>query len=124
LSCNYDAFPLIAMTDQQAIANNVEGLDSERVKAVVLDWLSRTGGSLSDFERLLESEPRNADAVALEYGQFDETLAFQVMTEAEMVESSLQVLEEYKRTGNGVPHEQVREWLDSLGTDQPRPCPK
>ncbi len=97
------------MTDQQAIASNVEALDSERVKAVVLDWLSRTRGSLSDFERLLESEPRNADAVALEYGQFDETLAFQVMTEAEMVESSLQVLEEYKRTGNGVPHEQVRE---------------
>ncbi len=41
-----------------------------------------------------------------------------------MVEGSLQVLEEYKRTGNGISHEQVREWLDSLGTDQPRSCPK
>ncbi len=107
------------MTHQQAIAHHIEALDSERVKALVLDWLSRTSGSLSDFERLLENEPQNADAAALEYGQLDETLTFQPMTDAGMVESSLHVLGEYKRTGNGVSHERVSEWLDSLGTDQP-----
>jgi len=32
------------MTDQQAIANNVKALDSERVKAIVLNWLSGTSG--------------------------------------------------------------------------------
>lgn len=112
------------MTAQQAIAHHVEALDSERVKALVLDWLSETSGSLSDFERLLDSEPRNADTAALEYGQIDKKLAFQPMTDAEMVESSLQVLDEYKLTGNGVSHERVREWLDSLGTDQPHSCPK
>ena len=112
------------MTDQQAIAHHIEALDSNRVKALVLDWLSGTSGSLSDFERLLDSEPRNKDVAALEYGQIDETLAFQSMTDAEMVESSLQVLDEYKRTGNGVLHERVCEWLDSLGTDQPRSCPE
>jgi len=112
------------MTDQQAIANNVKALDSERVKALVLDWLSGTSGSLSDFEHLLESEPRNKDADALEYGEIDETLFFQPMTDAEMVKSSLLVLEAYKRAGNGVSHERVKEWLDSLGTEQPRSCPK
>jgi hypothetical protein len=104
------------MTHQQTIAHHIEALDSERVKALVLDWLSKTSGSLSDFERLLESEPQNA---ALEYGQLDETLTFQPMTDVEMVESSLHVLEEYKRTGNAVSHEQFSEWLDGLGTDQP-----
>jgi hypothetical protein len=60
----------------------------------------------------------------MEHGQIDETLAFQSLTDPEMVEGSLQVLEEYKRTGNGISHERIREWLDSLGTDQPRSCPK
>ncbi|MBV8884198.1 MAG: hypothetical protein JO235_09410 [Chroococcidiopsidaceae cyanobacterium CP_BM_RX_35] len=112
------------MTDQQAITNHVKALDSERVKALVLDWLSGTSGSLSDFEQLVASEPQGAEAAALEYGRLDEKLVFQPMSEAEMVESSLQVLEEYKRTGNGVSHERVREWLDSLGSEQPRSCPK
>jgi hypothetical protein len=107
------------VTHQQTIAHHIEALDGERVKALVLDWLSKTSGSLSDFERLLESEPQNADVAALEYGQLDETLTFQPMTDVEMVESSLHVLEEYKRTGNGVSHEQFSKWLDGLGTDQP-----
>ena len=111
------------MTDQQAIANHIKALDSERVKALVLGWLSGTSGSLSDFEQLLESEPHTADAAILEYGQLDETLAFQPMTDVEMIESSLQVLEEYKRTGNGVSHERVCDWLD-MGSDQPRSWPK
>ena len=112
------------MTDQYAISNHVETLESEQVKALVLNWLSRTDGSLSDFERLLESEFRSFDTAVLECGQIDETLAFQPMSDSHKIESSLQVLEEYKRTGNGIAHERVREWLDSLGTDQPRSCPK
>lgn len=112
------------MTDPQAIAHQVEALDSERVKALVLNWLSLTSGSLSDFECLLDSEADNVDASVLEYGQLDETLRFQPMTDAEMIESSLQVLDEYQRTGNGVSHERVCEWLDSLGSDRPHSCPK
>lgn len=119
-------FGEIAMTDRRTITNQVQTLTSDRVKALVLDWLSETSGSLDDFEHLLEDEFRSPNAAALnaaalEYGQIDEALTFQPMTELEMVESSLQVLEDYKKTGNGVSHEQVRKWLDSLGTDHLRP---
>jgi predicted transcriptional regulator len=31
---------------------------------------------------------------------------------------------EYKATGMAVPNEEVVEWLQSLGTDQEKPCPK
>lgn len=71
LFCCSDALQEIAMTAQQAIANHVKALDSERVKALVLEWLSRTSGSLSDFEPLLTSEPQSAEAAVLESGRLD-----------------------------------------------------
>jgi len=86
-----------------------------------LDWLSETSGSLSDFERLLSAEIRQE--TALEYGQLDEALSFHQMTDAEMVESSLQVLAQHNRTCKGISHERVRNWLDSLGSSQPHSCP-
>jgi hypothetical protein len=91
------------------IANQIQALDSHQVKALVLSWLTDTGGSLQDFESLLQAEYPLSD---------------QPQTEAEMIEKSLQALEEYQRTGTGISHDRVREWLDSLGTDQPLPCPK
>ena len=112
------------MTDRHQIANHVQGLDSEQVKALVLDWLAQTDGSLSDFEYLLTAEYAATDEDEAVYGNRDEQGTFQPLTEAEMAAKSLQVLEEYKRTRKGVPHERVREWLDSIGTDNPLPCPK
>lgn len=71
------------MTDPHAIVQQVEALDSERVKTLVLDWLSGTSESLNDFERLLESHSHNTNA-ALEYGQIDETLAFHPIKRCEI----------------------------------------
>lgn len=104
------------MTDQYAIVHQVEELDSEQVKAFILNWLLETSGSLSDFERLLSRESHHQ--VALEYGQLDEALSFQQMTDAEMTESSLQVLAEYERTHKGISHERVRDWLDAYKDDR------
>jgi hypothetical protein len=54
------------------------------------------------------------------YGDLDENLTFQPLEEAEMIAKSLQVLEDYKRTRQGISNERVQEWLDSLGT-KPNP---
>jgi hypothetical protein len=113
------------MTDiRQQIANHLRRLEGERVKALVLDWLAETDGSLTDFERLIEAETGEADVKTLTYGELNEGLNFHSLTEAEMIEKSLEALDEYRRTGNGISHEHMREWVDSLGTDREFPCPR
>jgi hypothetical protein len=112
------------MSDRHQLANHIQALEGDHVKAIVLEWLEGTEGSLDEFEQLLEAGSVGTDADELLYGELDEHRTFQPLTEAEMAMKSLQVLEDYKRTRNGVSHERVQEWLDSFGTDNPLPCPR
>jgi hypothetical protein len=107
---------------KQQIVSHIQALESEQVKSLVLNWLVQTSGNVVDFEQLLAEYENTNDGLV--YGELNEDLAFQPMTEVEMVESSLEVLEEYKRSGQSLPNDQVRDWLDSHGTDHPLPCPK
>jgi hypothetical protein len=103
--------------DRQQIASHVQELDGEHVKALVLDWLTATDASLKDFERLLSNEQTSTEEDTLVFGELDQTLSFHPLTETQMMNKSLEALEEYRLTGNGIPHEQVREWADNLGID-------
>jgi hypothetical protein len=105
------------ISNRQKIANHVQELDGEHVKALVLDWLTVTDASLQDFERLLSTECASAEPDPEAYGELDQTLSFHPLTETQMIYKSLEALEEYRLTGNGIPHEQVREWADNLGAD-------
>jgi hypothetical protein len=110
---------------KQQIVSHIQTLESDQVKSLVLNWLAQSEeGNLADFERLLETEYGMTHENAIVYGEIDEDLTFQLMTEGEMVKKSLEVLEEYQRTVKSISHHQVRDWLDSLGTDQPLSCPK
>jgi hypothetical protein len=102
---------------RQKIASQVQELDGEHVKALVLDWLTVTDASLQDFERLLSTECTSSESEPEAYGELDRTLKFHPLTEMQMVHRSLDALEEYHLTGNGIPHEQVRAWADNLGAD-------
>jgi hypothetical protein len=105
------------INNRQQIASQVQELDGEHVKALVLDWLTVTDASLQDFERLLSTECTSSEPESETYGELDRTLEFHPLTEMQMVHRSLEALEEYRLTGNGIPHEQVRAWADNLGTD-------
>jgi hypothetical protein len=106
---------------RQQIASHIQELDGEHVKALVLDWLTVTDASLQDFERLLSTECTSSEAESETYGELDgeldRTLNFHPLTETQMIQRSLEALEEYRLTGNGIPHEQVRTWADNLGAD-------
>jgi predicted transcriptional regulator len=108
---------------RELIATQVVELPGDEVKSLVLSWLVETGGSLPDFQRLLDRGVESAED-ELEYGMLNERLGFVPLTEEEQIQQSLDALEEYRRTGNGVPHEQVREWLDSIGTENEIQCPR
>jgi hypothetical protein len=106
-----------SINNRQKIANHVQELDGEHLKALVLDWLTVTDASLQDFERLLSTESTPAQPESEAYGELDRTLNFHPLTETQMIHQSLEALEEYRLTGNGISHEQVREWADNLGKD-------
>jgi len=111
----------------QQIASHIQTLASDQVKSLVLNWLAQSEqGNLEDFERLLEDQSGMTYEKAIAYGELNEDLTFQPMGEEEMVKKSLEVLENYQHTATttGVSHHQVKDWLDSLGTDQPLSCPK
>jgi hypothetical protein len=112
------------INDRQQLASQVQSLSGDQVKALVLGWLLETEGRVDDFGDLLEAELDAEESETCVYGDRDENLNFQPLSEEGMIAKSLQVLAEYKRTRDGVPHEHVQAWLDSLGTENPLPCPK
>ena len=110
---------------KQQIVSHIQTLESDQVKSLVLNWLVQSEeGNLEDLERILETQYGMIHENAIVYGKLNEEPTFQPMTEGEMVAKSLEVLEEYQRNPKSISHHQVRDWLDSLGTDQPLPCPK
>lgn len=108
---------MASINNRQKIANHVQELDGEHLKALVLDWLTVTDASLQDFERLLSTDSSLANPESEAYGELDQTLNFYPLTETQMIDKSLEALEEYRLTGNAISHEQVREWADNLGAD-------
>ncbi|MBC6435517.1 hypothetical protein FM036_39360 [Nostoc sp. HG1] len=109
---------------KQQILEHLEALPGEQVKSLLKTWLTVTDGDLEDFEQLLSHKSTQSIEEIYDYGEIDTTLNFQSLTQAQMVEQSRKALEAYRRTGTAVAHEYVREWADSLGTDEERPCPR
>ncbi|MEB3219691.1 MAG: hypothetical protein VKN72_26130 [Nostocales cyanobacterium 94392] len=109
---------------QQQILEHLEALPSEEVKTLLLRWLTNSSGNLEDFEQLLANQPTQAIEKSFEYGEIDAGLNFQPVSEAEMVQQSKLAFEDYRRKGSGIAHNVVREWADSLGTDEEHPCPR
>lgn len=111
------------MSKLDQIVKRIEALPGDRVKAVVLAWLTASKGRLEDFEAKLADE-RLGWVGSDEDISIDTTLGFPDLTEEQMRQEDSQRLEEYRRTGHGIPHWKMEEWAKSLGTDNPLPCPK
>jgi hypothetical protein len=109
------------MTDIRAqITTQVVKLTGDQVKTLVLNWLAQPNGTLPDFQHLLETGAAPVDPLV--YGELNEALQFQPLTEDAQIQQSLEALAEYRWTKAGVPHAQVRKWLDSIGTENPVQC--
>lgn len=120
------------MTDiRQQITIQLEAYHTlEALKAAVQDWVSASDGSLDAFEKALAAHrdddadfPGVGDAENWEWGEIDQSLQFTSLIEQEMIQKSLEALEGYRRTGQGIPHDQMKAWVATLGTDRKFPCP-
>ena len=109
---------------RQTILEHLEVLPGEQVKRLILTWLTSSSGDLEAFEQFLSDRLTQIPEKSLEYGEIDSGLNFQPLTEEEMIQQSKLALETYHRQGIGVPHNCVRQWANSLGTEQERPCPR
>jgi len=103
---------------KEQILEHIEVLPSKKVKTLLLVWLTNSSGNLDDFKQLLENQRSSVIENTFEYGEIDEDLNFQPLTEAQMVQQSKLALEEYHRQNSGVAHDAVRKWADSLETGE------
>ncbi|MDY7016099.1 MAG: hypothetical protein SVX43_21385 [Cyanobacteriota bacterium] len=111
------------MSKLDRIVKRIEMLPGDRVKAIVLDWLTASEGRFEDFaEKLADERIEGVDGG--EDTDIDTTLGFPNLTAEEMRQEDLKRWEDYRLTGHGIPHHKMEEWADSLGTDNPLPCPK
>lgn len=104
------------MTEQQQILEYIEALPSESVKAIVQEWVKQPHATLEDLRQLAEAAYRNRD--------IDNSVGFPNLTEDEILEECENRLKAYSQTQRGIPHDQVAQWLHSLSSDHPLPCPK
>jgi putative addiction module CopG family antidote len=72
--------------------------------------------------RLLERQGQQDAVSDRSFGDLDDHLNFVPLTEAEMIQKSLDVLASYQQ--DAIPHDQVKAWVKSLGTDHATSCPQ
>ncbi len=104
------------MTEQQQILEYIEALPGDSVKAIVSEWVQLSNATLSDLKHLAEA--------ALRSNGVDTTVGFPDLTEDEILQECETRLQTYSQTQASVSHERVTEWLNSLGSEHPLPCPK
>ena len=113
-----------AMLDiRQQMTTHIDALSGDQVKSLVLSWLSETGGTLTDFEQLLNGADQETQN-PLQYGALDDRGEFQPFSEDEQIQLSLAAFADYRLNGGGVSNDRVSEWLESIGTHRPLPCPQ
>jgi hypothetical protein len=103
------------MTEQQQILEYIEALPGDSVKAIVSQWIQLSGATLTDLKGLAEA--------ALLTNNVDTSVGFPDLTEDEILQEC-ESRQHHSKTQRGISHEKVAQWLMSLSTDRPLPCPK
>jgi hypothetical protein len=96
---------------QLQLAESIQALSGDQVKALILRWLMTSDASLIHLIDQL-----GALETAIELGEVDADGQFQPLSEASMIEHSLSALQHYQQTGIGIDHDRIQEWANSLNT--------
>ena len=106
------------MTDiRKQLSKHADALPGDVFKAVFLEWLKTSDGSLVALDKALAEQ-------ALQYGEFDENLNFVPLSEEQMAQRSQAAIRNFEKTGHSISHAAVGQWIESLRTDNPQSCPK
>jgi hypothetical protein len=94
------------------VAEHLQGLSSDRVKRLVVQWLLETDSDLEGFQQSL-----NDDSSELEWGEITMEGTFRPLSESDMIAGSLAALKQYQETGESFSQESMQQWADSLSND-------
>jgi len=94
---------------QIQLAEHLQSLSGEQVKALILQWLLTSDASITGLNQQLM-----AMESAMELGEIDANGQFQPLSEAAMVEQSLAALKHYQQSGAAIPHDRIQQWANSL----------
>jgi hypothetical protein len=97
--------------------------DLQALKAAVWEWVKQSDTNLAPLEKILAAH--NSEDVQYtdsDWQHLQET-GFVFDTDQETREADLQRIQNYRKTGHGIPHDQVDAWLSSIGTDDELKCP-
>lgn len=100
----------------------IQARPSDSVKAIVLSWLNQSNGNLSDFERLIAEIAQETEGD--QWGEIDTANEFQPLSQEQTIAQSLAALPDYQTNKTGTPHDRVKQWAESLGSDRELPCPQ
>lgn len=110
---------------KQQIRKKLDRLSDHQQASALRSWVAQSNNSLEALAEILETQPVEKIALDdLEFGTLDDDLNFSPLTEGEMIQQSLVVLEGYRRDRYAVRQEQVEAWVASLGTGNEIPCPR
>jgi hypothetical protein len=94
---------------QLQLAEHLQALSGEQVKALILQWLLTSDATVAGLnQQLIAMES------AMEFGEIDVDGAFHPLSEVAMIEQSLTALKHYQQTGIAIPHDRIQQWASSL----------
>jgi hypothetical protein len=103
----------------QVLQEQLQSMPDDQVKSLMIAWLQDDLLGLQQFTNWVETtQPQ------LEWGQIDSDLNFQPLSDEAMIAQSLETLQLYQTTPQGITQSSMTAWAESLGTDYELPCPQ
>ena len=79
---------------------------------------------MSQSIELLQSQIKSMSSDRNQSSELDDFQLTQLMSDEEMISASLAILADYRQNPEGITHDAVKKWSDSLGGDNELPCPQ
>ncbi len=98
---------------QLQLAEHLQALSGEQVKALILQWLLTSDATVVELNQQLM-----AMESAMEFGEIDTDGEFHPLSEVAMVEQSLAALKHYQQTGIAISHDRIQQWASSLDSNK------
>ncbi len=112
------------VTLQEKLRQHIDALPGETVKTVLSEWVGSSDFDLASLEQALAEKEATLQAYDAMMEGSDLLEAFPPRTEDEITAECDQRLQKFQQTRHAISPQDVDQWVKSLGSDNPLPCPQ